>query len=108
MLETSAPGVARWARKRGRERTVAALAVESDIVGLGRESDEESGKLADTRESGRRHGHSGAGERIVAARVKKDECTPLPFPSSASTASSATIRVERSSTLRSSAPTGTR
>ena len=63
--------------KGGGERTVAALAVESDIVGLGRESDEEPRKLADTRQSGRGHGHSGAGERIVAARVKKDDVHPL-------------------------------
>ena len=80
MLEMSAPGVARCASKRGGERTVAALAVESDIVGLGRESDEEPGKLADARQSGRGHGHSGAGERVVAAGVEKDEVAPFALP----------------------------
>ena len=68
------------------EGTIAALAVESDIVGLGREGDEEPGKLADTRQSGRGQAIPALAKGLLRHASRKTTCTPLPLPSSASTA----------------------
>ena len=55
------------------------LAVEGDVVGLRRERDEETGKLADPRQSCCGQSYAGAGERIVAAGVEKDEVAAASF-----------------------------
>ena len=97
------------AEQGGGEGAVAAAAVERDIVGLGREGDEEPGKLADAREPGR--GQRRRRRRrtdCCGRRRERRGALPLPLPSSASTGSSATVRDAMSSSLRSSAPTGTR
>ena len=59
------------------EGAIAAASVERDVVGLRREGDEESGKLADASESGRRQP---GGEGIVAAGVEKDEMASFSLP----------------------------
>ncbi len=66
-------------KERGGEGAVPALAVESNVVGLRCERDEEAGKSSDTSEPRRRQGEPGAGEGIVAAGVEKNEMASLSF-----------------------------
>ena len=91
-----------------REGAVAAAAVERDIVGLGREGDEESGQLSDAREPGRGQATPARAKGLLRQASRKTRWLPLPLPSSASAGSSATVRVAISSGLRNAASTGTR
>ena len=58
------------------EGAVAAAAIKRDIVGLGCEGNEESGKPADARQPSRRQRNATASEGVVAAGVEKDEMAP--------------------------------
>ena len=61
------------------EGTVAAGAVEGDIVGLRREGDEKAGGVADARQPLRMRGSRGVLQRIGAARIQKHQMNAGPL-----------------------------
>ena len=72
---TSWPGVLRWPEQRLGEEAVPPEAVVGDVVGLGREGEEEARGVAYPGEPVALRGERGrrGGERVVAAGVEEDE-----------------------------------
>ena len=91
MLDTFWPTVREMAEQGLREGTVAAGAVEGDIVGLRRKSDQKAGRVADARQSFGMRGSRRVLQRIGAAGVEKDQMDAVALSCALRTSSKCTV-----------------